>query len=149
MVAVTFPSLEVVQFLDAGSEAGRAATLLCGVQSVLSNVRWKSAAERVAECGIPSLVIVNAKADGLLTPKVKPPASATSAEALALCVCRQVYFSSGLEMKVTLSRRAGTSARGNPELVPEGLSCLYGSLIKDECELMFQGMESPCLCLKS
>lgn len=89
MVAVTFPGLEVVQFLDTGSEARRAATLLCGVQSVLSNVRWKSAAERVAEYGIPSLVIVNAGADGLFTPKGKPPASATSAEALALCLCLQ------------------------------------------------------------
>lgn len=34
----------------------------------------------------------------------------------SVCVCRQFYFVSGLEMKVALSKRTGMSAHGNPEL---------------------------------
>lgn len=61
-------------------------------------------------------------------------------------------FSSGLELKVSLSRRVRMSVPGNPELreqASEGQSRLYGSVIKDEREILFKGMESPCLYLKS
>lgn len=68
----------------------------------------------------------------------------------SVCVCRQFYFflvwrwkqlwAEGLEcLPVAILSYA--------EFVSEGQSCLYRSSIKDEWEILFKGMKSPCLCL--